>query len=80
MGDDYDNYLDALNANDMTTLHQRREERCLSFARKCLKHPMHSKLFPLNTNNVGNLHISRDKYIVNHDRTEIYRDSAIPYL
>ena len=50
LGDSYDNYPSALEACNIKPLHERREERSLKFAHKCLKHPVNKRLFPLNTN------------------------------
>ena len=80
LGDKYESYSDALDICNLKNLYERREERCLSFAKKCLKHPVHSKLFPLNMNNKNNMHKSREKYVVNFGRTNAYKDSTVPYL
>ena len=80
LGEDYDTYADALEMCNIKTLFQRREERCLSFAKKCLKHPILMKMFPLNKNNLGNKYRSREKYAVNFARTNTYMISAVPYL
>jgi hypothetical protein len=72
LGIDYDGYADALEMCNLKTLFERREERCMSFAKKCLKHPVLSRLFPLNHNNVGNRYKSREKYAVNFARTKTY--------
>ena len=77
---DYDTYANALELCRIKTLFERREERCLSFAKKCLKHPLLTKMFPLNTNNLGNKYRSREKYAVNFARTNTYMISAVPYL
>ena len=75
LGEEYNGYEDALNRFNLETLFDRRETRCLSFVKKCLKHPKHSKLFP----KMRNSHF-KEQYKVNFGRTEIYRRSAIPYL
>ena len=80
LGIDYDGYADALEMCNLKTLFERREERCMSFAKKCLKHPVLSRLFPLNQSNVGNKYKSREKYAVNFARTKTYMFSAVPYL
>ena len=75
-----EDYADALEMCNIKTLFQRREKRCLSFAKKCLKHPILTKMFPLNKNNSGNKYRSREKYAVNFARTNTNMISAVPYL
>ena len=77
LGDNHVSYSAALEMCSLETLFERRETRCLSFVKKCLKHPVHNRMFPLNENNE---HISREKYVVNFARTDAYKMSAIPYL
>ena len=79
LGDQYTNYAEALEICKLKTLFERREDRCLSFAKKCLKHPIHSRLFP--TNGI-NMHDTRDRerFSVNFAKTDAYRNSAIPYM
>ena len=81
LGGAYTTYTDALSITGLQTLHDRREKRCLDFATKCLKHPVHSRLFPLNNNQES--HSAdiryREQFKVNFARTESYRKSAIPY-
>ena len=80
LAENYVSYTAALEMCNLKTLWQRREDRCLAFAQKCLKNPQLSGLFPLNTNNENNKHTSRESYEVNFATTETYRWSAIPYL
>ena len=80
LGDDYPGYAAGLDICGLESLFQRREDRCLTFATRCLKHPTLRKLFPLNLNNLGNKHKSRELYEVNFARTGTYKNSAIPYL
>ena len=80
LGEKYVSYSTALELCNLKTLFERREERCLSFALKCLKHPLHRRMFPLNYSNKDNKHSSREKFLVNFGRTTAYKDSAIPYL
>ena len=42
------NYKHALTILEMDTLNDRREQRCLNFALKCLKHPSFKNMFPQN--------------------------------
>ena len=80
LDDHYVSYSAALEMCGLTMLFQRREDRCLSFAQKCLKHPSLRNMFPLNPNNTNNKYTSREVFKVNFARTDTYKDSAIPYL
>ena len=80
LGEDYTDYKTALESTNLHSLYQRREDRCLKFAKKCLKHPVNRRLFPLNKNK-HDLHASsREKYVVNFARGEELKKSTIPYL
>jgi hypothetical protein len=79
LGEDYDHYEDAFKICNLKTLFERREERCLSFVKKCLRHHTLSKMIPLNKNNIGNKFKSREKYVVKFARTNTYMISAVPY-
>ena len=77
------NYVDynaALEMCGLKTLHERREQRSLDFALKCLKTPMNQHIFPPNP--TLDTHMMRDREIfkVNKSRTETYRISTIPHL
>ena len=80
LGEDYTDYTAALELTSLKTLYQRREDRCLKFAKKCLKHPLNNRLFPLNTNK-HDLHAhSKEKFVVNFARGEDLKKSTIPYI
>ena len=80
MQDDYESYSAALEMTGLQTLFDRREERCLNYAIKSIKHPQNSRFFPLNPNSENNIDIrEREQFYVNFARTEDYRTSAIPY-
>ena len=80
LGDEYTDYNSALELTNLKTLYQRRENRCLKCAEKCLKHSVNKRLFPLNKNK-HNLHtVSKEKFVVNFARGEELKKSAIPYL
>ena len=64
-------------ATGLQTLASRRQDRCLSFALKCIKHPLNARIFPENEKST-NLRQS-EAYKVNFAYTETYRNSAIPY-
>ena len=77
LGEKYKNYDDALKVTGLNTLKQRREEKCLAFSLKCLKHPELKRLFPRNEK-VYTLR-NKEDFKVNFAYTEDYRKSAIPY-
>ena len=77
LGKNYNNYEDALKRTGLKTLKQRREEKCLAFSLKCLKHPELKRLFPKNEN--AYTLREKEEFKVNFAYTEDYRRSAIPY-
>ena len=77
LGEKYNNYEDALKVTGLKTLKQRREEKCLAFSLKCLKHPQLMRLFPRNEN--GYPSRNKEEFKINFAYTEDYRRSAIPY-
>ena len=78
LGENYIDYQSALEMTGLQSLHDRREDRCLKFALKALKHPRNGKMFPKNTNNSKQVR-NREIFKVNFAHTEQYRKSAIPY-
>ena len=80
LNEEYTSYSAALELTGLQTLKDRREKRCLNFARKCVKHPTNKRFFPLNKNlNLDNNIRNREKFTVNYARTAAYERSAIPY-
>ena len=81
LGDNYIDYPAALEMSGLQTLYERRERRCLDFALKSLKHPINSRMFPINSNLGGEgMEVrSRETFEVNFARTEQYRMSAVPF-
>ena len=77
----YVDYNSSLEMCGLSTLFDRREKRCLDFALKCLNHPKHSRLFPLNPSiaNENNEVRSREIFEVNFAKTGSYKKSTIPY-
>ena len=75
---DYISYEDALLKTGLTTLYQRRQERCLSFSLKCLNHPQNKRLFPRNVEN-NNFVRDHEEFKVNHAYNNFYKNSAIPF-
>ena len=78
LGDQYLDYPSALAKCGLETLFFRRESRCLDFALRCVKHPVNSRLFPLNQVPANDLR-QTEKFEVNFAKTGTYQDSAIPY-
>ena len=80
LGESYISYQSALDTCNLKTLSERRDDRCMTFANKCLKHHLNRRLFPLNTN-CHDLHDKpKEKFIVNFAKTGALKKSAIPYL
>ena len=82
--EDYVSYSNALKMTGLQTLYDRREERCLSFSLKSIKHTQNSRFFPLNHNLQNNdpkrgKPLLRENFHVNYARTADYQNSAIPY-
>lgn len=79
--ENYVSYSSALEMTGLQTLYDRREERCLNYGLKSIKHSQNSRFFPLNPNLNNNKEIPkwREHFHVNYGRTEDYRMSAIPY-
>ena len=78
-GEKYESYEKALQLAGLESLSCRRDSKCLQFALKCLLHPVHCEMFPLNPETGHNTR-NREHFIVNKAHTESYRQSAIPYL
>ena len=57
----YKNYKHALTILEMDTLNDRREQRCLNFALKCLKHPSFKNMFPENGKQMKTRKIDKSK-------------------
>ena len=79
LGDMYVSYDAALEMCDLKKLSIRREQRCLNFSMKCVKHEKNSRLFPLNTRTFGQEQNTKEAFVVNWARTGTYQKSAIPY-
>ena len=81
LGESYIDYSAAFEMTGLKTMYQRREDRCLSFSLKCLKHPVHKNLFPINPTLHGNPDYlrQREPFAVNFAHTDTYQISALPY-
>ena len=82
LGPAYDGYDAALEYCGLERLSDRRDAKCLKFGLKCLLHPVHSKLFPVNPNILENPHNTRNSehFLVNKAKSESYRKSTVPYI
>ena len=67
---DYDS---ALKLHSLNTLYQRREQRLLNFAVKCVNDKFSTHIFPVNTNPYN-----REMFKVNFARTNRYFKSTVP--
>ena len=81
LGQMYVSYSAALEMTGLTPLSTRREERCLNFAVKCVRHPRNSRLFPFKKEGVYDDQYLRksETFEVNFASGSIYKKSAIPY-
>ena len=80
LGDQYIGYQSALQMCNLKSLHDRREDRCMNFAVRCLRHPLNYRLFPLNTDKHSLHEKSKEKFKVNFAKGGALKKSAIPYL
>ena len=77
--DKYKDYTNALKILDIETLQDRREQLCLNFAIKCVKHPKSKEMFPLNPNpTIGTRY--HEKFKVQHAHNERLKDSPVIYM
>ena len=77
-GEIYVSYEAALEMAGLSKLADRWQERCIDFAKKCIKHPSNNRFFPQNQTNTNQIR-NREKYLVNFASTNFYKNSAIPY-
>ena len=80
MGNLYTDYESSLEFCDIVSLFNRREKRCLTFGLRCLKHPKHKTMFPLNETEASSSTRHRNTFQVNFARTSTYQNSAIPFI
>ena len=80
-GESFVYYNTPIEMTGLKTMYQWREDRCLSFSLKCLKHPVHKNLFPVNPTLHGNPDYlrQREPFAVIFAYTDTYRISALPY-
>ena len=80
LGQSYTSYEEALAKTSLITLNQRRQERCLKYALKAIRHPENRRMFPANIVESTLNTREREQFHVNFAHTEAYRKSAIPLL
>ena len=82
LGSEYEGYTKALEYCGLKPLSERREDRCLQFGLKCLLHPIHHRMFPVNPKLQTDTLFTRNRehFTVNKAKSESYRMSAIPYI
>ena len=78
LGDNYVDYQSSLTKTGLKSLSDRRQSRCLAFAKRCFSNTQAKGMFPLNLEDPYNLR-DAEKYQVNFSRTENYKNSAVPF-
>ena len=80
--DGHVDYFAALDLCQLDSLFSRRQNRMLSFGKKCIKHSSLNRIFPINTATYEDPHPVRNRELfhVNHARTSAYLNSAIPSI
>ena len=76
---EYSSYSEALALLKLDTLDERRTKLCLTFAKRCLKHPTASKMFPSKPVTKHNTR-KQEKFEVQFAKTSRLKNSAIPQL
>ena len=76
----YKNYKHALTILELDTLYDRREQLCLNFALKCLKHPKFKNMFPENVKQHEMKTRKIDKFKVQLALTKRLQKSPITYM
>ena len=72
-------YPEACEMLGILSVTERRQNRLLGFAKKCIQHPTNKRFFPRNQNQFVQPEIrDREPFKVNFTRTEAYRKSTIP--
>ena len=79
--DNYIGYAPACEMSGLQTLFDRRQSRMLVFSKKCLEHPLNSRMFTYNEQYNVDPHIrDRELFKVNFSHGEKYKNSAIPSM
>ena len=78
-GKDYASYESSLSYLKLERLDTRRENLCLTFAKKCVDNPKHKLMFP--PNNIARTNMRNPKpYLEPQCTTSRYYNSSIPYM
>ena len=80
LGSKYISYEKSLEKLGLEKLSTRREQLCFSFARKCVKNPKTTHMFPQNIKNHHMETRKPEKFKVYHAQTERYKKSSIIYM
>ena len=80
LGERYKTYKNALNLLEIDTLSNKTEHLCLEFAKKCVKNPKLSHIFPLNCKYHEMTTRDQEKYMVNFANTARLQNSSIIYM
>ena len=74
LGHEYQDYDQALQYCGLQSLLERREQRCLKFALRCLTHPVHNRMFPVNPQIYKEIPTrNQEHFVVNRAKSESYR-------
>ena len=76
----YKSYENALKVLDLESLFNRREILCYNFAKKCLNNPKMKHFFKLNDKKHQMQTRKKEKYKVNHAKTDRLKKSSIIYM
>ena len=80
LGERFKTYKKALQLLDLQTLDERREQLCLTFAKRASKHPKFMHFFPLNQKSHQMNTRNVEKFKVQYAHTERLKNSAIIYM
>ena len=80
LNEKYKTYRNALNIMELDSVSDRREQLCLEFAKKCVKHPNLKHMFPVNSKDHQMITRLNEKYTVNFANTARLQNSAILYM
>ena len=82
LGNNYEDYQEALIKIDLDTLEIRREELAHNFAINCVKSDKDNvkNMFPVRNHPKNNIKRKTEKYFVNYANTERLKKSSIPYM